>query len=646
MRSYSISSRIIGILAGMVLFLGGIIVLFQYNASRQEGIAVGKVESIIVEESKKRIAAATHSLAVALGQSVKDAQGKDNQLALIRQAVDPIRFESDQSGYYIVYEGTTNQVQPTSKKLEGQDLRDLKDVNGVNIVRGMADAASKGGGFTTYVWSKPGKGDQPKITYSEMIPGTPFWIGSGIYVDNIEDEKGKFSQSMVAVAREGAYWALGLCILVLGLGVLPLSLVVIRSIVRPIRETIVAADRIAQGDYDIHLPEGGRDECASLQAALNVMAGKLMSGKREVEAKSQLAQDQAEQAGLARAQAEEAMRQARERAERVFQAADQLQHVAQVVGTASESLAAQVEQASDGTLRQSQRIGETAVATEEMNATVMEVSRNAVQAAETTDKARADAVSGAAVVSQVVSGMGRVQRQALDLKTDMATLGSQTEGIGQILEVISDIADQTNLLALNAAIEAARAGDAGRGFAVVADEVRKLAEKTMSATRQVGEAIQAVQQGARSNISNVDQAVAAIDEATALAHQSGESLSRIVTLVEQAADQVRSIATAAEQQSATSEEISRSIADVSRVSTETSGIMSGSAGAVAELASQTQVLRSLIEDMRSDGQETLPEGSAYEAPTASRALRPEGVPRAVAAYVRPRQVAAPRGLRP
>ena len=198
----------------------------------------------------------------------------------------------------------------------------------------------------------------------------------------------------------------------------------------------------------------------------------------------------------------------------------------------------------------------------------------------------------------MVSDITEVQKQSLEVKADMATLGKQADGIGQIMSVISDIADQTNLLALNAAIEAARAGDAGRGFAVVADEVRKLAEKTMTATQEVGGVIRGIQEGTRKSIDGVDKSVATIESATRRASLSGEALTQIVSLVEQASDQVRSIAAASEQQSASSEEISRSVEQVATISAETAQAMGRANQAMSEMAQQAQVLRRLIQEMK------------------------------------------------
>ncbi|WCB46495.1 methyl-accepting chemotaxis protein [Nitratidesulfovibrio vulgaris] len=294
----------------------------------------------------------------------------------------------------------------------------------------------------------------------------------------------------------------------------------------------------------------------------------------------------------------EAKHAAEEAANEIVTAATHLQKVVDVVSNASEELSAQIEQSSRGSEVQAQRVAETATAMDEMNATVIEVAKNASNAADSAGQARFKAVNGAKVVTEAVDSITAVQKKSIVLKTDMEALDRQAGGIGQIMNVISDIADQTNLLALNAAIEAARAGEAGRGFAVVADEVRKLAEKTMAATKEVGEAISHIQQGARKNLENVEQSVATIEQATDLANQSGMALKEIVAMVEAATDQVRSIAAASEQQSAASEEITKSIDDINTISAETARAMAQSALSVSELAEQAQNLRVLIEKMQ------------------------------------------------
>ncbi|EFI35550.1 methyl-accepting chemotaxis sensory transducer with Pas/Pac sensor [Desulfonatronospira thiodismutans ASO3-1] len=272
--------------------------------------------------------------------------------------------------------------------------------------------------------------------------------------------------------------------------------------------------------------------------------------------------------------------------------------VSDSVSSASDELSAQVEQASRGTEEQTNRIGETATSMEEMNATVLEVARNASGAAEQTDMARAKAQEGAGVVKQSVEAINEVQEQSKAMKDNLASLGKQSEEIGKVMTVIDDIADQTNLLALNAAIEAARAGDAGRGFAVVADEVRKLAEKTMNATKEVEKTVTSIQESTKSNMDSMDQSVQAVEKATQLANSSGQALQEIVSLAQEAADQVRSIATASEEQSSASEEVNKSMEDVNRIARETADAMNQSAQAVSDLAKQAGELQKIIEDLR------------------------------------------------
>ncbi|WP_243439023.1 methyl-accepting chemotaxis protein [Fundidesulfovibrio soli] len=283
---------------------------------------------------------------------------------------------------------------------------------------------------------------------------------------------------------------------------------------------------------------------------------------------------------------------------RVASGSAQADGISGQLAQAAQQLASIVSSSHTGAEQQNSRIAETLAAMSEMNSTVLEVARNASQAAETSSQARKQAEEGAGVVGKVVDGIAQVQSEALALKQDMAHLGGQADSIGRIMNVISDIADQTNLLALNAAIEAARAGEAGRGFAVVADEVRKLAEKTMTATKEVGDAIRGIQDGTAHSIQSVERAVQRIDEATGLAGQSGHSLQQIVTLVEVTADQVRAIAAASEQQAAASEQINRSVEDVSNISRATAQDMTRAARAVDELADRARVLRDIIEGLQ------------------------------------------------
>jgi len=393
-----------------------------------------------------------------------------------------------------------------------------------------------------------------------------------------------------------------------GAGIILISLIIyliLHQVIKDLAANVDFAGAVAEGNLDRKLEITRHDELGKLSQSLKTMVEKLKEMIETSNRKTKEAEEQTEVARKAMAQAEEAQEKcAKATQEGMLAAAAKLEGVVAIVSSASEELSSQVEESSRGTEEQARRTDETATAMEEMNATVLEVARNASQAAETTMQAKHKAVDGAGVVGKVVAGIGNVMTQAQELKTDMNILGKQAEGISQVMTVINDIADQTNLLALNAAIEAARAGEAGRGFAVVADEVRKLAEKTMSATKEVGDAISGIQQGTKKNVGNVENAGRLIEEATALANKSGDALKEIVGLVDLASDQVRSIATAAEEQSAASEEINKSIEDINRISADVSNAMRQSAQAVGELAQQAHVLNGLIDELKFEGCES------------------------------------------
>ncbi|WP_374287941.1 methyl-accepting chemotaxis protein [Desulfovibrio desulfuricans] len=411
-----------------------------------------------------------------------------------------------------------------------------------------------------------------------------------------------------ALDAEAAYnngKILTICLIIFSISAASIiSILIIKGVLKQLGEDPgylhVVASEIASGNLNVQFKPFKGD--GGVYGVIIKMVDKLKEEIAIAESKSRQAEQEAQAAQEAKTLADEATKKAeRAKAEGMFHAATQLERVVEIVSSATESLSAQIVQSSRGADEQSNRVHETATAMEEMNATVLEVARNAQEAANASSHTKSQAAEGSQVVHEAVTGIESVQKQSLGIKEDMSILGKQAEGIGQVLDVIADIADQTNLLALNAAIEAARAGEAGRGFAVVADEVRKLAEKTMTATQEVGKAITEIQNGTRKNIESVETMATAIEHATTLSARSGESLTQILAFVDQVNDQVRSIATASEQQSAASEEINQSVEQVATISAQTAQAMGHANEAVAELLQQAQVLKQLIQEMKNQG---------------------------------------------
>jgi len=319
---------------------------------------------------------------------------------------------------------------------------------------------------------------------------------------------------------------------------------------------------------------------------------KLKTGEnvaRDAEKKASLAVKQAEQA---REQGEAA------RCQGLLSASRTLDVSVQGIREAAASLSASSDKASGGAADQQRYIGEAVSAMEQMNAAVAETANNAEAAAGDAEKAREFASTGAEVVARTVESIASVSGNSRTLVDQVAALGSRAEGVGKIMDVISDIADQTNLLALNAAIEAARAGDAGRGFAVVADEVRKLAEKTMEATRDVGVAIQGIQQQVGQTIKGVQEMAELADSAAGLANDSGSALQRIVTVAGNSAERIRSIASAASQQSIASEQVTRTMTAVHDISRATGEGMADAVSATAALAERVNDLATMTDVFR------------------------------------------------
>jgi len=356
---------------------------------------------------------------------------------------------------------------------------------------------------------------------------------------------------------------------------------------------------VIKGNYRVAVNYAADDTLGRTIRHFMSMVAKLEEKIKESEEKNCIAAEEALRTQDALNQAQEARQAEQAHVEGLHQAAETMSAVVTAIDGISRELFDEITLASRNAEEQRSRAQNTAQSTSQMNSTILGVAQSASQAAKNAEETKQKAQAGSGVVEDSMNAIRSVQILAGSLKEDMSYLTTQAEAIGQVMNVINDIADQTNLLALNAAIEAARAGEAGRGFAVVADEVRKLAEKTMGATKEVGDKIKEIQNSARKNNDNVDAAVRAVELATDLAMKSGEALHKIVELTESTADKVRTIATASEQQSAASEQISRAVGEVSTISDETSRVMSAAANEVQRLGDQTKALSSLVQHFRS-----------------------------------------------
>jgi len=333
-----------------------------------------------------------------------------------------------------------------------------------------------------------------------------------------------------------------------------LAIVLVRSIARPIRQLAERAAKIANSDLtDPPLVVTTKDEIGTLADATN----RMQSSLRDL--------------------------------------VSAIQESSNSVASAATEIASSAEETASGMDEQTRQIEQITSAVEELSASIGEVAQQSARAAEQATRSGQSADQGAKVVNQTVTDIGLIEEAVTAGSESVSKLGQRSEQIGQVIEVINDIADQTNLLALNAAIEAARAGEHGRGFAVVADEVRKLADRTTQATQEVANSITAIQTDTKDAVKRMSEGAERVRSGVERAQEAGKSLTAIRQSATELDLGVRSIAAAAEEQSAASSQIQSGVQDVNAMSRQATEAARQSAQAVSDLSQKAEELLRLTE---------------------------------------------------
>ncbi|MFB6272201.1 MAG: methyl-accepting chemotaxis protein [Salinibacter sp.] len=405
------------------------------------------------------------------------------------------------------------------------------------------------------------------------------------------------------------------------------------TVEHPVNELRDAAQEVEAGNLDVRVEADQEDEIGELASSFNSMVEASREKTEALEEQSAQAEQAHEEAEALRKEAEEEQEYLREQFDRISQVLaaveqgdlterldvenddavgdlmrqvntmiDQLASLIREVETTSTQLskaaqttATTVDQLSTGAQNQAEQTSEVAAAIEEMSSTVASSSRHAERSNESAQRAAELAAEGEEVFKQTADGMEQIADIVNTSAEKVTELGKASAEIGEIVQVIEDIADQTNLLALNAAIEAARAGEDGKGFAVVADEVRELAERTTSATQEIADMVTQIQDRTDEVVASMERGTKEVEQGLDLAGRASEAFDEIVDSVDEMVSMIDEIAAATQQQSSATNQIAENVDSISSVADEVSSSSSNLAEMADNMSQQADALNGLIE---------------------------------------------------
>ena len=448
------------------------------------------------------------------------------------------------------YEDRKTQVEANLSKLTNMDKDEAKTVEDFRLL--FHDYVAKGDTLVRMVRDKQ---DQKVLFDYAVNQVAPAYTPAAKVLEPLAEKNVKEGAEMadgdIKRAKLVSKLMLSLALIALAVGAV-VSRFMIRSITRPLTELSEAAEQMAKGDLTATVATDSKDELGDLARSFTAMS----QGLREI------------------------ITQVQESSTSLASAANQLSATSEQIATGIEEVAAQS--------------ATVATSSEEMSATSNDIAKSCIGISNESKEATDNAQTGHAVVLKTADLIVELEQTIVSTSNVVATLGESSQNIGEIVNTIEDIADQTNLLALNAAIEAARAGEQGRGFAVVADEVRALAGRTAVATKEISDKIQEIQKLTGDVVRAMQTGVSKAQAGASNAKDSGDSLHEILESINTVNQGVGQIATAAEEQTATTLEISHNIQQISEVIHASAQGAVESAEAARGISSQAGKLQKLV----------------------------------------------------